>query len=138
MHEVWGWEFGDLSTVTVHVRRLRGKIETDPAKPALIRTVWGVGYRFEAEPDAPLPETRPQVPSAVADPPAVNDALATSAQAGGIGAAGVAMRVVALASGRRRMRGPIWGPGMGTGRRAEATWAVGEAGGGAGSAAPAG
>ena len=81
MHEVWGWEFGDLSTVTVHVRRLRGKIESDPAKPALIRTVWGVGYRFEAEPDAPLPETRPQVPSAVADPPAVNDALATSAQA---------------------------------------------------------
>ncbi|MCX5386611.1 response regulator transcription factor [Streptomyces sp. NBC_00083] len=51
MHEVWGWEFGDLSTVTVHVRRLRGKIETDPAKPALIRTVWGVGYRFEAAPD---------------------------------------------------------------------------------------
>lgn len=50
MHEVWGWEFGDLSTVTVHVRRLRGKIESDPAKPALIRTVWGVGYRFEAEP----------------------------------------------------------------------------------------
>lgn len=49
MHEVWGWEFGDLSTVTVHVRRLRGKIETDPAKPVLIRTVWGVGYRFEAE-----------------------------------------------------------------------------------------
>ncbi len=49
MHEVWGWEFGDLSTVTVHVRRLRGKIESDPAKPALIRTVWGVGYRFEAE-----------------------------------------------------------------------------------------
>ncbi|MGW8727648.1 response regulator transcription factor [Streptomyces sp. NPDC055808] len=52
MHEVWGWEFGDLSTVTVHVRRLRGKIESDPAKPALIRTVWGVGYRFEADADA--------------------------------------------------------------------------------------
>ncbi|RCH68913.1 response regulator [Streptomyces sp. SDr-06] len=51
MHEVWGWEFGDLSTVTVHVRRLRGKIETDPAKPTLIRTVWGVGYRFEADAD---------------------------------------------------------------------------------------
>ncbi|WP_405945059.1 response regulator transcription factor [Streptomyces sp. NBC_01020] len=47
MHEVWGWEFGDLSTVTVHVRRLRGKIEDDPAAPRLIRTVWGVGYRFE-------------------------------------------------------------------------------------------
>ena len=47
MREVWGWEFGDLSTVTVHVRRLRGKVEDDPARPRLIRTVWGVGYRFE-------------------------------------------------------------------------------------------
>ncbi|MFE0548095.1 response regulator transcription factor [Streptomyces pilosus] len=48
MREVWGWDFGDLSTVTVHVRRLRGKVEDDPARPRLIRTVWGVGYRFEA------------------------------------------------------------------------------------------
>jgi len=47
MREVWGWEFGDLSTVTVHVRRLRGKVEDDPARPRLIQTVWGVGYRFE-------------------------------------------------------------------------------------------
>jgi DNA-binding response OmpR family regulator len=47
MREVWGWDFGDLSTVTVHVRRLRGKVERDPARPLLIRTVWGVGYRFE-------------------------------------------------------------------------------------------
>ncbi|MFG2194850.1 response regulator transcription factor [Streptomyces sp. NPDC048639] len=47
MHEVWGWEFGDLSTVTVHVRRLRSKIEDDPAAPQLITTVWGVGYRFD-------------------------------------------------------------------------------------------
>jgi DNA-binding response OmpR family regulator len=47
MHDVWGWEFGDLSTVTVHVRRLRGKIEDDPARPRLIQTVWGVGYRFD-------------------------------------------------------------------------------------------
>jgi DNA-binding response OmpR family regulator len=47
MREVWGWEFGDLSTVTVHVRRLRGKIEDDPARPRLIQTVWGVGYRFD-------------------------------------------------------------------------------------------
>ncbi|MDT3395377.1 response regulator transcription factor [Streptomyces sp. B1866] len=46
MREVWGWEFGDLSTVTVHVRRLRGKIEDDPARPRLIETVWGAGYRF--------------------------------------------------------------------------------------------
>ncbi|GAB2742501.1 response regulator transcription factor [Kitasatospora kifunensis] len=47
MHRVWGWEFGDLSTVTVHVRRLREKVEDDPAAPALISTVWGVGYRFD-------------------------------------------------------------------------------------------
>ncbi|WP_198169545.1 response regulator transcription factor [Herbidospora daliensis] len=47
MREVWGWDFGDLSTVTVHVRRLRGKIEDDPARPRLIHTVWGVGYRFD-------------------------------------------------------------------------------------------
>ncbi|MET8248063.1 response regulator transcription factor [Streptomyces sp. NPDC005202] len=48
MREVWGWDFGDLSTVTVHVRRLRGKVEDDPARPRLIQTVWGVGYRFDA------------------------------------------------------------------------------------------
>ncbi|MET7869749.1 response regulator transcription factor [Streptomyces cyaneofuscatus] len=47
MREVWGWDFGDLSTVTVHIRRLRGKVEEDPARPRLIRTVWGVGYRLD-------------------------------------------------------------------------------------------
>ncbi|MCX4751399.1 response regulator transcription factor [Kitasatospora sp. NBC_01287] len=47
MHRVWGWDFGDLSTVTVHVRRLREKVEDDPAAPRLISTVWGVGYRFD-------------------------------------------------------------------------------------------
>ncbi|MFB6523804.1 response regulator [Streptomyces sp. NPDC056401] len=47
MREVWGWDFGDLSTVTVHVRRLRAKVEEDPGRPKLIQTVWGVGYRFE-------------------------------------------------------------------------------------------
>ncbi|MDT0449364.1 response regulator transcription factor [Streptomyces hesseae] len=52
MREVWGWDFGDVSTVTVHVRRLRAKIEDDPANPVLIRTVWGVGYRFEAPGEA--------------------------------------------------------------------------------------
>ncbi|MFF4750963.1 response regulator transcription factor [Streptomyces sp. NPDC002514] len=55
MREVWGWDFGDLSTVTVHVRRLRGKVEDDPARPQLIRTVWGVGYRFDPEGEAELP-----------------------------------------------------------------------------------
>jgi DNA-binding response OmpR family regulator len=47
MQQVWGWDFGDLSTVTVHVRRLREKVEDDPAAPRLISTVWGVGYRFD-------------------------------------------------------------------------------------------
>jgi DNA-binding response OmpR family regulator len=47
MSEVWGWTFGDQSTVTVHVRRLREKIEKDPTNPTLIQTVWGIGYRLE-------------------------------------------------------------------------------------------
>lgn len=47
LEKVWGWEFGDQSTVTVHVRRLREKIEADPAKPARVATVWGVGYRYD-------------------------------------------------------------------------------------------
>ncbi|MFI5979382.1 response regulator transcription factor [Streptomyces sp. NPDC051555] len=54
MREVWGWDFGDLSTVTVHVRRLRAKIEDDPGSPRLIQTVWGVGYRFDAGPQDTL------------------------------------------------------------------------------------
>lgn len=49
LDHVWGYEFyGDESTVTVHVRRLREKIENDPSKPTYIQTVWGVGYKFEA------------------------------------------------------------------------------------------
>jgi two-component system response regulator ResD len=47
MQEVWGWSYGDQSTVTVHVRRLREKVEDDPTNPSLIRTVWGIGYRLE-------------------------------------------------------------------------------------------
>ncbi|HVV13831.1 response regulator transcription factor [Amycolatopsis sp.] len=47
LEKVWGWDFGDQSTVTVHVRRLREKIEHDPAKPTRIATVWGVGYRYD-------------------------------------------------------------------------------------------
>ena len=43
---VWHWEFGDLSTVTVTVRRLREKIEENPTTPAILTTVWGVGYRL--------------------------------------------------------------------------------------------
>jgi len=47
MEQVWGWSFGDQSTVTVHVRRLREKVEPDPARPTRIVTVWGVGYRLD-------------------------------------------------------------------------------------------
>jgi DNA-binding response OmpR family regulator len=47
--QVWDWSFGDTSTVTVHVRRLREKLESDPRMPRRIVTVWGVGYRYEPE-----------------------------------------------------------------------------------------
>jgi DNA-binding response OmpR family regulator len=47
MRDVWGWEYGDQSTVTVHVRRLREKVEPDPAAPSRVVTVWGVGYRWD-------------------------------------------------------------------------------------------
>jgi len=48
MDAVWQYAFySDTSTVTVHIRRLRSKIEADPARPAHIQTVWGVGYRFQ-------------------------------------------------------------------------------------------
>jgi len=49
MERVWGHAFyTDTSTVTVHVRRLRAKVEPDPEHPRHIETVWGVGYRFAA------------------------------------------------------------------------------------------
>ena len=48
MDAVWQYAFyTDTSTVTVHIRRLRAKIELDPAEPRHIQTVWGVGYRFQ-------------------------------------------------------------------------------------------
>src|ERR1700744_2475602 len=49
LEQVWGWSFGDLSTITVYVRRLRDKVEREPAAPAQLQTVWGVGYRWEAD-----------------------------------------------------------------------------------------
>lgn len=49
LERVWNWTFGDASTVTVHVRRLREKLEADPTMPRRILTVWGVGYRYEPE-----------------------------------------------------------------------------------------
>lgn len=48
MDQVWDYQYaGDASAVTVHIRRLREKIEPDPAHPRFIKTVWGVGYKFE-------------------------------------------------------------------------------------------
>jgi DNA-binding response OmpR family regulator len=50
MDAVWGYDFvADPSTVTVHIRRLREKIEADPAHPRYLLTVWGVGYRWGGE-----------------------------------------------------------------------------------------
>ncbi len=48
LDHIWGFtEYIDPSTVTVHIRRLREKIEEDPSHPRHIQTVWGVGYKFE-------------------------------------------------------------------------------------------
>jgi DNA-binding response OmpR family regulator len=48
MDRVWGHSPAlDTGTVTVHIRRLREKLEADPARPAHLQTVWGVGYRFD-------------------------------------------------------------------------------------------
>ena len=48
LDQVWDYAyFGDSSTVTVHVRRLREKVEPDPMRPRFVKTVWGVGYKFD-------------------------------------------------------------------------------------------
>ena len=48
MQNVWGWDYiGDTKTIDVHVKRLRSKIESDPAAPLRISTIRGVGYRYE-------------------------------------------------------------------------------------------
>lgn len=45
---IWGYnEYGDINTVTVHVRKIREKIESDPSNPTHILTVWGIGYKFK-------------------------------------------------------------------------------------------
>ena len=49
LRRVWGWDFGDTSTVAVHVRRLREKVEDDPSDPRLVVTVRGTGYRFATD-----------------------------------------------------------------------------------------
>ena len=49
LNNVWDFEwYGDQSTVTVHIRRLREKVEPNPVRPRYIKTVWGVGYKLEA------------------------------------------------------------------------------------------
>jgi DNA-binding response OmpR family regulator len=53
LSQVWAWSFGDASTVTVHVRRLREKVENDPSRPRRVVTVFGIGYRYEPEEDPP-------------------------------------------------------------------------------------
>lgn len=46
---IWGFnEYGDINTVTVHVRKIREKIEEDPSTPKYIETIWGIGYKFKA------------------------------------------------------------------------------------------
>ncbi|MBF4694579.1 response regulator transcription factor [Fusibacter ferrireducens] len=46
--EIWGYnEYGDINTVTVHVRKIREKIENNPSEPEYIETVWGIGYKFK-------------------------------------------------------------------------------------------
>jgi DNA-binding response OmpR family regulator len=47
IEQVWGFSYGDTSTVTVHISRLREKVETDPGSPRFVKTVRGVGHRFE-------------------------------------------------------------------------------------------
>ena len=48
LDNVWGYTFAsDMGTVTVHIRRLREKIERDPANPVVLQTIWGVGYKLE-------------------------------------------------------------------------------------------
>lgn len=47
--KIWGFDsLGDISTVTVHIRKIREKIEPDPPNPKYIETIWGVGYRFKS------------------------------------------------------------------------------------------
>lgn len=47
-NQIWGYEeYGDINTVTVHIRKIREKIEKKPSEPCYIKTVWGVGYKFD-------------------------------------------------------------------------------------------
>jgi DNA-binding response OmpR family regulator len=64
LRRVWAWDFGDTSTVTVHVRRLREKLERDPSDPALVLTVGRAGYRMAPETElSDRPGARPETGS---------------------------------------------------------------------------
>ncbi len=71
MDEVWRFPYySDTTTVTVHIRRLRAKIEPDPSKPTRIETIWGAGYRFRALTlDHRLSSVESQPQKAAAEPP---------------------------------------------------------------------
>lgn len=53
--DVWGYDVAGLDTVTVHLRRLRTKVEAEPSLPRYLQTVWGVGYRLDPSPDRQRP-----------------------------------------------------------------------------------
>ena len=56
LENVWGYDIGGRETVTVHIRRLRQKIEINPSRPTLLLTVWGIGYRLNPSPmTGPVP-----------------------------------------------------------------------------------
>lgn len=51
--KIWGYDYvSDAATVSVHINRLREKIEDDARNPKIIETIWGAGYRLNADPDA--------------------------------------------------------------------------------------
>jgi two-component system response regulator VicR len=46
--DVWGYDqYGDMNTITVHIKKIREKIEADPANPVYLKTVWGIGYKLD-------------------------------------------------------------------------------------------
>jgi DNA-binding response OmpR family regulator len=76
---LWG-DYGDRHTVTVHVGRIRDKIEVDPTRPRYLVTVWGVGYRFEGSTASDAGPARPLADVAHGTPSALEDALGGGAR----------------------------------------------------------
>lgn len=69
LRDVWQWNAGDASTITVHVRRLREKIEPDARFPVYLRTEWGTGYRFTPRGDRSPAASEPGDPAVDGDRP---------------------------------------------------------------------